>query len=273
MFRLNNEIILVINVYLDSTGNVPEEVYETIKYAEYAVKSSQFATVKCFYIIDQRQKNQILKLITLKEQPSSKFIFLRHSQKLPMIGDILRSAGKHAPENSYLCYINADILLPYWFFDFIAAEIRTHPQNSGIIINRKDVLNIEQDFERSEIRVPIRYHPGFDCFVFPRKTLQSCHFGRCTVGLPPVGALVVTNMLANLDAVKLINDGVVTIHRGDGRVVSNWHNKKGEIQKNYELAYEAMDKLVKELRDKGVNQIKTLGISALFAQRYLKSRS
>lgn len=269
--HLRNKIILTLNVYLDALGQLPDIVKEVIEHADLAAKSSRYVDVIICYVVDKEQEDKIRPKISELRTKVDFILTLRQSQKLPMIGDILNTANQVCNDNDYVCYMNSDIIVPYWFFDFLASSIRTHPKNTGFIINRKDILNSTFSFSEDTGYLAMRYHPGFDCFIFPKNILGTSYFGRCTVGFPPIGALLATNMLANLDEVKLINDSVVTLHRGDGRE-GHWHHKKREIEENFQFAFEGIDELIKYMKNKGFTEIKTLSFSGNFMRKYMISR-
>lgn len=269
--KLRNRIVLILNIFVDDQGCLPEGVKEVMFHVDIAAKSSRHVEVSICYVIDVSQESEIRAQIAEMKINPDIILNLGQSQKLPMIGDILATALKICNDGDYICYINSDIICPYWFFDFLAGSIRTHSKATGFIINRKDVLDPNFDYYEDDGRQPIIYHPGYDCFLFPKDMLNSSFFGMCTVGLPPVGALLATNMLGNLSDVKLINDSVVTIHRGDGRQ-GTWQRRTEEIQNNYLSAFEAVDDLIADLRRRGVAKLKTLSLSRKFLEAYMKSR-
>lgn len=269
--RIRNRIIFVLNVFLDTKLEFPDDVKEVMLHADFAAKSSKHVEVIVCYVVDKKQEEKIRSNITALDIKLDFMVSLRQSQKYPMIGDILNRANEICDNDDYICYINSDIIIPYWFFDFLALSIRTHPENTGFIVNRKDIFNSAFSFDEDDGHLHIRYHPGFDCFIFPRHILTTSYFGRCTVGLPPIGALVANNMIANLDSVKLINDSVITLHRGDGQA-SDWQNKTKKIEENFELAYEGIDELVEHLKRKGVTHMKTLSFSKNIFIKYMISR-
>ena len=269
--RLTNKIVLALNVYLDALGELPEEVREVIEHVDLAAKSSRFVDVIVCYVVDKGQEDKIRSMISELRTNVDFIMTLGQSQKLPMIGDILNTANQVCNDNDYVCYINSDIIVQYWFFDFLASSIRTHSKNTGFIINRKDILSPNFSFNEDTGYLDMVYHPGFDCFIFPKHILSTSYFGRCTVGFPPIGALLATNMLVNLVDVKLINESVVTLHRGDGRE-AHWRHKTKEIEKNFQFAFEGIDELVKHMKNKGLNEIKTLSFSGNFIRKYMISR-
>lgn len=261
-------IRLAINVYHNGQGRIPDDCVEVLLNAAKALEACRYAKARIALVVDPRQKSAIEQDISALGLAGHDLVELRHSQRFPMIGDILRSAGSVCETDDYLCYVNSDINLTYWFFDLVSMLIGTHREGTGFIINRKDLVDVDADLTSGEGFHESIYHPGFDCFVFPRQLLESAHFGTCTVGYPPIGALVATNMLHLLPEVRLLSDSLITWHRGDGQRMSQWSGHQQAIQENRERAYRALDKLRLRLESQGLELSKSIGFSRNFLNRY-----
>ena len=139
------------------------------------------------------------------------------------------------------------------------AESRS-TENVSVIVNRKDIISrfVDDDFLDSSSR--IRWHPGYDLFVFPAAILRKLSVDGVAVGNPPIGAVMALNLLVLADHVELISDILVTWHRG---VDSGWKKSKKspEAVRNLRASFRAVKKL---FEDQGVDpkSLKTVGHEA-----------
>jgi len=260
-----DKITLIINIYTDENGKIPDEIIEVLENAITAKNASLYANADICLIVDTKQKKEIYEHLQKKKITEYRFGELKYSQKLPMIGDILAAAFNICRDSKYLCYINADINILYWFFDLVTLTINGHKQNTGFIINRKDTPEKTDNLFQPTSDLKFIYHPGFDCFVFPKKMLRFTHFDACTIGLPPVGALLAANMVSLLPEVRLLKDSVVTWHRGDGRKENRWRPQKQKIEINFAHAFNATNKLI-QTKDSLEKLRKTAFLNDYFAK-------
>lgn len=121
------------------------------------------------------------------------FTHLPKVKHLPLIGDIF-SAMNDVQDVDYLIYTNIDIGVVPSFYDDIAHYL--HSGLQGLMINRRTmptlinnqpvaVNNYHEVFNLSGL-----YHPGCDCFVFPRNILSKINLGNVFIGFPPVAAAI-----------------------------------------------------------------------------------
>ena len=202
-------------------------------------------------------------------------------RRLPFLNDILSpsdkahqffdSFGAQPAKLLYVIYKNSDICLPGYFFEFIASQLAYYSriikgaesrstENVSVIVNRKDIISrfLDDDFLGSSSR--IRWHPGYDLFVFPAAILRKLSVDGVAVGNPPIGAVMALNLLVLADHVELISDILVTWHRG---VDSGWKKSKKspEAVRNLRASFRAVKKL---FEDQGVDpkSLKTVGHEA-----------
>ena len=166
--------------------------------------------------------------------------------RLPRLADILSTLdGTPDDPGAYAVYLNSDINVPNWFFEFLAMNLAPFDDHDrdALIVNRKDQLT-EVDAGPSAPRAQFRVHPGLDTFVFPVATIPKLRLGEVTIGLTPVGSLLAVNLHLLHPGTKLIDDPLVTWHEGDGRE-SPWNDPAMHQANltNRRAAFDAMDEL------------------------------
>ena len=166
--------------------------------------------------------------------------------RLPRLADILSTLdGVPDAPGAYAVYLNSDINVPSWFFEFLAMNLAPFDDHDrdALIVNRKDQLTaLDQDPTAPEAR--FRVHPGYDAFVFPVATLSRMQLGEVTIGLVPVGSLLALNLHQLHPGLKVLKDAFVTWHEGDGRG-SPWNTpemREANLQ-NHQRAFDAMERL------------------------------
>ena len=267
-----NNIKLFINLYLNENKSIPSEVMEAFTNANIAIKSTKFAECEMVIVVNKNDKKKVEKIIS--EFGRFNITELKSSHQFPMINDIFESGKRYCNSDDYLCYINSDINLQYWFFDFVVDSLLIEPIDAGLVINRKDIVSDKKNVFKKNSNSESYYHPGLDCMVFPFKILNKMSFGSCTIGMPPVGNLIVTNMLQLLPRVKLINDALITWHRGK-KEDSKWksiENKK-VIEQNYLNAFAALDNLFIINPDLSLSNMRIFPQMKKFFEKYVKYRN
>lgn len=145
---------------------------------------------------------------------------------------------------SYCMYLNADICVPNYFFEFLFQQLSGFsntklPKGSMrgrafdcMVINRRDVIGTD-----------LYWHPGSDLFVFPSNWLASMSFGNVCIGLPPIGPILWLNCLYHSKAAIQISDLFITHHFGNDE---SWRDSKvqDDVNQNMRSAAEAFWKLI-----------------------------
>lgn len=236
------KIIVASNLFLQN-GDIPADILRAFTSLYAAANECKYGNV----VISVSTLADEHELIKSKFSGYDKLHFgtLASQDKLPKIAEIVDSALSIAEDQDLMVSINSDINVPYYFFDLLIANAGMVGDGSGLIINRKDLLSDDPDiFNGSRFKaVP---HLGFDCMAFPVRAAKQFCLGTVTIGLPPVGALIVCNMLAVLEKVVLLNDALLTWHEGSGEE-SAWRDEKRRQahQQNVLAAYSALDELFK----------------------------
>lgn len=231
--------IIAANLFLVNDA-VPFDVEEAFQHLRSAVKASKANNTVISVSVLPNEKQP------LATKFSDNFIQWRDlitHQKLPRIGEIIGNAVDLSDPDDLIIYLNADINVPYYFLDFVRTNINALPPGSGLVINRKDVSEIiDADLMASNFSA--RPHIGFDCMAFPAAYARHFELGSVTVGLPPIGSLVVSNMLSLLPYCQLLNDALITWHNGTGDE-SAWHHEsfRNQINQNFLASFEALNTL------------------------------
>ncbi|MEM7243502.1 MAG: hypothetical protein AAF429_15075 [Pseudomonadota bacterium] len=211
-----------------------------------------------------------------QKHPNITISTLKHPDQKPQLADILSCIDKIERVDAgtdYCVYLNSDICVPDFFFDFVDLNLNLVPNGGGLIINRKDVISgaIHDMKPSDDLRLLV--HFGLDCFIFPRSGYEKFSFGSVSIGLPPIGMLFTVNMCSTLPSVKLIHNPMVTWHYGDGQQ-SDWHREefRPQIKKNRLAAFDALDVLLKSLKEKGGGGLEGIGVSSRLILKYKKNR-
>lgn len=237
------QFTVALNLYCDGSGTVPAHCVEVFENAQDAARSARDSQGRICLVLDPKDREAVQAQLDI-DPAFTEIRLLSKPQRLPEVGDILQAAAAGKAGESYLCYINADINLPYWFFDFVAMNLQAMPEAGGLVINRKDLLDEGAAFPNGSKHQEFYVHPGYDCMVFPVSMMEKARFGPVTIGLPPIGSVVVTNMLTFLPKVKLLHEVFVTWHRGDGRA-SDWitPDKQAQVDQNFIASFLALDEI------------------------------
>ena len=165
---------------------------------------------------------------------------LKSQERVPFIADIFSAFEPDralSDPNRYAVYLNSDINVPYFFFDFVNMNLNIIKERSGLIINRKDIIH-DDDFQHiyGNKTVDVYRHPGRDCFIFPELACKFFQLGDVRIAAPPIDHCILLNMLIHLDFVQVIDKPLITLHEGDGRL-SAWNdNKHMNNNKNNEIS-------------------------------------
>ena len=233
--------LVVCNLYLKN-GAIPAEVHRAFKTLLYAAECSKYSEVT--FSVAVLASEQAFIQSQIDNHNNVHFTLLPADQQIPTVGDVLSSAFSWLESSKIVIYLNADICVPYYFFDFITANMGMVGPDGGLIVNRKDLLSANLN-PFSDSPLVAKPHPGFDCMIFPANKLKQFRFGNVSVGLPPVGALFVVNMLALLNKVILINEPMLTWHEGSGEESSWWtEERRKSVEKNLLESYEALEELL-----------------------------
>ena len=214
------------------------------------------------------------------------------NRKLPFLSDIL-SKTRRSTEliesifngqsgRTYCVYKNADICLPDYFFEFISAQIAYQLRqtdktgndcrcsNISFIINRKDIIETSSSSRILTGDCKIRNHPGYDMFVFEDSMRKEFCLEEVAVGHPPVGAIMAINLLSLSDKVELINNLLITWHRGADQ---SWKQCRhsAEAIRNRNEGMKALQKLFKNRQDIGKVLKKTFGFERRWIINYLST--
>lgn len=156
-------------------------------------------------------------------------------RKLPFIGDILERVHKYSSAE-YVIFTNVDIIPSPEFY--LEIDRMVEEGNTAFTINRRTVKrypdspdNLDAIFEQKGAS-----HPGHDCFVFPRKWIESFVLGRIIVGAPWVGFSILANMACVGRGINIFQDLSLTRHLGDDQ---QWQSPENLEYRDFN-SYEAL---------------------------------
>lgn len=141
---------------------------------------------------------------------------------LPLLKDVLDRLYDYS-DAEYLIYTNSDIALQPYFYQVIAHHIKNGVD--ALVINRR---TISKEYTSSE-ELPLMYgeigkvHPGFDCFVFPRKAYPKYLLENICIGTSWIGRVFIWNLYCFSKNLLEIHNKALTFHIGDDRV---WNSSK-----------------------------------------------
>lgn len=140
----------------------------------------------------------------------------QRARRLPLIADVLDRLYR-ASEADHLIYTNVDIAVAANFYTAIAAFVEGG--YDALTITRRTV---SKRF-RSVDDIPAmlhrrgRSHPGWDCFVFPRRLVPRMELGSVCIGAPGVGLVLLANGIRHAERFGVFRDERLTFHRGNDR--------------------------------------------------------
>lgn len=236
------KIVVASNLYLQR-GEIPADILRAFMSLYTAANECKYGSV-IISISTLADEHEEIKS-KFADYDKLRFRTLASQDKLPKIAEIIDTALSVAEDQDLMVSINSDINVPYYFFDLLIANAGMIGEGSGLIINRKDLLSDDPDIFNGS-RFTAVPHLGFDCMLFPARAAKQFCLGTVSIGLPPVGALIVCNMLAVLEKVVLLNDALLTWHEGSGEE-SAWRDEKQRRahHQNVLAAYRALDELFK----------------------------
>lgn len=148
---------------------------------------------------------------------------LNDKRRLPFIKDILEAALKYS-DAEYVVYSNLDIGLMPFFYDTVFDYIEKG--YDAMVINRRRIRDVFTGTDNLEMIYAEagEKHPGYDCFVFKRETLQRFKLKQISLGVPPIGNDLFHNVFTYADKPVLFSDKHLTFHLGM-TVIKDWGAK------------------------------------------------
>lgn len=145
-------------------------------------------------------------------------------RELPLLADILDRLYRSS-DADYLIYTNVDIALMPDFY--LRVNELIEQGFDTLVINRRTIPDRYTD----PADLPLMYaepgeqHPGHDCFVFPRILYVMFDVGRVCIGVPPVGRVLIWNLVLFGKRFHEFKDLHLTFHVGNDKV---WKQRENE---------------------------------------------
>jgi hypothetical protein len=137
-------------------------------------------------------------------------------RRLPLLSDLLGRAHD-ATDADWLIFTNVDICPMPHFYDAVHRWVSLG--HDTLVVNRRTVSGAWH----SPDDIPLMYseiggqHPGYDCFVFPRRWVPDLDVGEICVGARGIGLALVLALYAKAGNPKFLDDEHLTFHIGDDR--------------------------------------------------------
>jgi hypothetical protein len=135
------------------------------------------------------------------------------ARRLPLLGDILDAADRDA---DLVVFSNIDIAVQPLFYEALA-ELHRRGHDAFTINRRTLHLPTRQPGLAGLSTMLGHAHPGTDCFVFEASMLEDLDLGEVCVGVPPVGRVLLYNLMLRAEAFREFADLHATFHLGDDR--------------------------------------------------------
>ena len=267
----------VTNLFRGSGGDLRGDYRQAFENLAAAANTARACETRLTVAVDKRDEDYFRDLVG-RDWPDVGVKVLPGGNRFPRIADILDAACPEEellPDRDYIVYMNADINVPYYFFDHADLNLNIFPAGSALVINRKDLLDETACITAGMVHEAAKMHVGFDCFVFPRQAYGKFRLGDCVIGRPPIGALLMTNLLHLVPQVSLLDDSLITWHAGDGSR-SSWMDEtaRQEVDENFVSAFRALDALILDcFPGQDEIQVKTMTHSKVLIDRYISWKS
>lgn len=137
-------------------------------------------------------------------------------RRLPLLADLLQRAHD-ATDADWLIFTNVDISPMPYFYEAVHRWLSLG--HDTLVINRRTISgewhsNDDIALMYSEIG---GQHPGYDCFVFPRRWVPDLDLGEVCVGVPGIGLALLLALYAKAASPKFLDGEHLTFHIGNDR--------------------------------------------------------
>jgi len=154
-------------------------------------------------------------------------------RKLPLLKDILDRLYE-ATNADYCIYTNVDIAVLPIFYVLVNQLI--NQGYDAFTINRRTISSTYTSVEE----IPLMFaqvgeaHVGTDCLVFRRDSYTNYRLGSTFIGMPPVGKILMINLICNAENFREFRDLHATFHLGkDGEWLQSYDQLKNYKFKDY----------------------------------------
>lgn len=178
------------------------------------------------------------------------------ARRLPLLRDVLDRLNDCGPFDVGI-YTNVDIALQPHFYDFVARTYRSG--FDAFSINRRTVIPVADPVAITELYAATGLpHNGHDCFIFPMTALDDFELDDVCIGAPPVGRLLLVNLIAASKRFREFRDEHLTFHVGNDRIWLNVQNREYR-EHNIEAARRAVAGLQERFPDRNVESLDYVG--------------
>lgn len=196
---------------------IQEVTFQTMKSAR---EYSQHLVEVDFVSVQYPEDHKVIPPYFSRSQDITRSILdindFKFRKKYPLIQDIL-TLGCQVTDADFIVFSNVDIHLQPYFYQAVHEMIMQGFE--GIVINRR---SISSEFSNLT-EIPIMYtkigepHRGWDCFVFRREKLSLFRLGEVCIGVPMVGLVLLSNLIAYSEKFIELKRDHLTFHLGNDR--------------------------------------------------------
>lgn len=159
-------------------------------------------------------------LPNLSSSTADYFPNLNGQKKLPLVKDIFGTLlSLDLADDDIIIYSNIDIAVQDFFYSYVVDALDSL---DALVVNRRDLPKISPEghtYSHADLHtlytVAGKKHPGYDCFVFPYKSLKDLQLGDVFLGYPPVGSVIKNSIEAVVGRFEVIRDKYITFHIGE----------------------------------------------------------
>tara|TARA_B100001287_G_scaffold271672_1_gene272299 strand:+ start:136 stop:906 length:771 start_codon:yes stop_codon:yes gene_type:complete len=199
------------------------------------------------YAINYPEDDEIIpeyfiKLPYLKKSTKTEFPEISGNKKLPLIQEMFNSILQNS-DADYIIFSNSDIGVQKHFYTKVNEFITQDNLKSFVINRRNNIPKFKQSSRLTENDLELiykekgAYHPGKDCFIIERETLEKIDMNLMFIGYGPWGNTLYRYLrYINKKNFKYFKDEYLTFHIGKD---AGWKagDKKHPLElKNREIA-------------------------------------
>lgn len=222
----------------------PPITFETMENAREVARVQVDVTLfSANYAEDASFVTKVFQLTPNLDRSVLDFGSFQEQRKLPLLRDIL-SRLYEASNAEYFIYTNVDIaVMPYFY---IAVNSLIDASYDAFVINRRTISDRFQSINEIPLMLAEvgKSHPGHDCFVFKREAYSKYNLANVCIGMPPVGRVLIWNLMCHAQNFREFKKKHLTFHLGDDR---NWVSDKYSDYFDYNIneglkVWKALDK-------------------------------
>lgn len=219
--RARHRFLHIVNPFFAPPGSEGDKIqrltYHTMGLAQGFVPSGSVKQVAVTFPDEQFSLPPSFSQVKSLSRSVVDIATFKQARRLPLLSDILASGLMVAEDQDYIIFSNVDICPMPYFYGTVQRILNLGFES--LIINRRTIEKYAFDPQL----LPLMYadngrsHPGYDCFVFPRRLVDLFASSDACVGAPRVMRGLIYNLVAVSESLLILRDVHMTFHLGDDR--------------------------------------------------------